>query len=249
MNANEILTERYFIYDNRRKVRRATGVFVGFFDNEANKVRTGFSRCNVIAGDKFDMHSGVAYAVQQAIFQNVWVKDNVDNQDFWDHYINFVDRCNRYFKQGLADVPVNDRGNAKINSILDLIMNNGLGVADKAGFDLLKGNYPNCNAKNVHIVKNKEEEVKKIEGIIQKIKEQFNLLGYNEDKITGIINSLGVAGIADAEGIKLLKKHFPKIDTSKIEVLEKKEEKKNDKDKVVDDIVETIYAILGLQKA
>jgi len=246
MKDNEILTERYFTYDNRRKIRRATGVFVSFFDKEANKVRTGFSRCNVIAGDKFDMHSGVAYAVQQAIFQNVWVKDNADNQDFWDHYINFVDRSNRYFKQGLADVPVNERGNDKIkNSLVDLIMKSGLGVADQYGFDLLKGHYPNCNTSNVHIVKNKEEEVKRMEVIIKKIKEQFNLLGYTEDKITSIINSLGVAGLADTEGINLLKKHFPKIDTSKIEVLDKKEEK----DKVVDEITELLYAILGLQKA
>jgi predicted nucleic acid-binding protein len=229
MNANEILTERYFTYDTRRKVRRATGVFVGFFDNEANKVRTGFSRCNVIAGDKFDMHSGVAYAVQQAIFQNVWVKDNDDNQDFWDHYINFVDRCNRYFKQGLADVPANDRDyQGRKDFLTDLFAYSGLGVADKNGMDLLKGFYPNINTSNVHIVKNKEEEVKKAEVLIQKIKDQFKVLGYSEKDISNIINGLGVAGIADAEGIALLKKHFPNIDTSKIEVLAKKEEEKKE---------------------
>ena len=97
MNDNEILTERYYIYDEKRKVRRATGVFVGYFDN--GKVRTGFSRCNALAGDKFDMHTGVAYAVQQSIFQNVWLKDTPANQDLWDNYVNFINRCNRYFKQ------------------------------------------------------------------------------------------------------------------------------------------------------
>jgi len=255
INTNEILTERYYSYDNRRKVRKATGVFVGFFDKEANKVRTGFSRCNLAAGDCFDMHSGVAYAVQQAIFQNVWVKDSPVNQDFWDHYINFVDRSTRYFRQGLADVPANDRENVndKIKrNLADLILQSGLGVADNAGIDLLKEHYPNYNTSNVHVVKNKEEEIKNAERLIGMIKNQFNRLGYSNERITAEINALGVAGIADEEGVTLLKKHFPSIDTSKIQVLAKKEvnvaEIINRVLAKKDNVAELIDLILGLLK-
>jgi hypothetical protein len=245
INTNEILTERYYSYDNRRKVRKATGVFVGFFDKEANKVRTGFSRCNIVAGDSFDMHSGVAYAVQQAIFQDVWVKDSPVNQDFWDHYINFVDRSTRYFRQGLADVPANDRKNVndKIKrNLADLILQSGLGVADNAGIDLLKEHYPNYNTSNVHVVKNKEEEIKNAERLIGMIKNQFNRLGYSNERITAEINALGVAGIADEEGVTLLKKHFPSIDTSKIQVLAKKEVNE------IDDIIDIINGLLTILK-
>ena len=245
MNANEILTERYYSYDTRRKVRKATGVFVGFFDKEANKVRIGFSRCNIVAGDSFDMHSGVAYAVQQAIFQDVWVKDSPVNQDFWDHYINFVDRSTRYFRQGLADVPANDRENVndKIKrNLADLILQSGLGVADNAGIDLLKEHYPNYNTSNVHVVKNKEEEIKNAERLIGMIKNQFNRLGYSNERITAEINALGVAGIADEEGVTLLKKHFPSIDTSKIQVLAKKEVNE------IDDIIDIINGLLTILK-
>jgi hypothetical protein len=201
------------------------------------------------AGDRFDMHSGVAYAVQQAIFQNVWVKDSPDNQDFWDHYINFVDRSTRYFRQGLAD----DRDNGKDTikqKIADLVLRSGLGVADNAGIDLLKEHYPNFTPSNVHVVKNKEEEIKNAERLISMIKNQFNRLGYSNERITAEINALGVAGIADEEGVTLLKKHFPSIDTSKIQVLAKKEVKKEVKKEAneIDDIINIINELLGILK-
>lgn len=216
--ANEILSERYYSYKNGTKF--PSGVFVGFYDEEAKKVRTGFSRCNFVSGDKFNMEIGIAFAVQQAMFQNVFIKDKPENQDFWDHYVNFVDRSNRYFQQGLADVPENQKkAAALLKNMKNLPLGTlGIGLADPAGFKKLKKMFPSLPVGAIKLsdTLSSKDDYEQADKMLSGISEMFKSLGYTSEQIIPLITTMG---IADKEGVELLKKHFPSMDFSKIVVV------------------------------
>jgi len=214
--ANEVLSERYYSYKNSG-TKFPSGVFVGFFDEEAKIVRTGFSRCNFASGDKFNMEIGIAFAVQQAMFQNTFLKDKPENQDFWDHYVNFIDRSNRYFRQNLADVPENQKTAFDLlNRMKNLPLGTiGVGLADQKGLKKLKKMFPTLPVGSVKLsdTSSSKEDYAQADKMLSEISGMFKSLGYSSEQVIPLITAMGVA---DKEGIELLKKHFPSMDFSKI---------------------------------
>ena len=201
-----------------RLTRRAVkGVFVGFYDEEAKKIRTGFSRVNleprdknnkVLPADKFNMEQGIAIAIQEAVLPNQKVKDNDENQYFWDHYINFKDRANRYFRQAEMDAPA-----ARVSRVRMVINPAELaGAADLGWFslarELMANHKPIVGISSV----NKEEA----DMLLGRIAKRFKELGYTPKQVFPMIKGLGVA---DKEGLALIKKHFPELDVSAIKVV------------------------------
>jgi len=220
--ANEVLSERYYSYKGNGE-KFPSGVFVGFYDEEAKKVRTGFSRCNFASGDKFNIEIGIAFAVQQAMFQNVFIKDKPESQDFWDHYVNFIDRSNRYFKQSLSDVPENQKKSIDLLNLLNRMKNLplgtvGIGLADPKGLKALKKMFPSLPVAAIKLSNSSssEKDYEEADKMLSQISGMFKSLGYTAEQIIPMITAMG---IADKEGVELLKKHFPSMDFSKIVVV------------------------------
>ena len=130
MKANDrrLLVQRHYYTDKNGNLR-VTGVFVGFYDEVAEKVRTGFSRVNysprdgnnnLLPPDRFNMEVGIDLAIVEAILPSGQkIKDSEENQYFWDNYVAFIDRATRYFRQGLSDVPVNQRNIQYMQNVND----------------------------------------------------------------------------------------------------------------------------------
>jgi len=91
-----MITQRYMEMYNGRN--QAVGVFVGLIDN--GLIRTGWSRCHIHKGDKFDMSRGIAYAIQNMVLgKEIPFMANVNKYEaFANEYDYFRDRCRRYFK-------------------------------------------------------------------------------------------------------------------------------------------------------
>ena len=92
----KMITQRYMEMYNGRN--QAVGVFVGLIDK--GLIRTGWSRCHIHKGDKFDMSRGIAYAIQNMVFgKEIPFMANIEKYEaFANEYDNFRDRCRRYFK-------------------------------------------------------------------------------------------------------------------------------------------------------
>lgn len=82
----------------RKGQRQVAGLFVGMVIDKT--VRTGWSRVNFHAGDKFNMidaknvaHTHLLHRIPVAPMANAQ-----RNADFLMQYIAFLERCNRYFK-------------------------------------------------------------------------------------------------------------------------------------------------------
>lgn len=228
MKANDgrMLVQRHY-YTDKNGMNRVTGVFVGFYDEVAEKVRTGFSRVNYSSGDKFNMEIGLSMAISQAVLPHQFLKDNEENQYFWDNYVAFIDRATRYFRQGLGDVPVNQRPKRsypkKISNhhseafdIMTEMMRMtpiGFGMADLKGLNKVrKMNIPTGGIVTT-------ADYQEADLLLGKIAHMFKRATY--PKRHQILRGLLELCIADEEGIALLKKHFPDLDFSKVKVAKK----------------------------
>lgn len=91
-----MITQRYMETYNRRN--QAVGVFVGLVDKGV--IRVGWSRVNLFKGDKFNMASGIAFAIQNMILgKEIPFMANLKKyEDFANEYENFKVRCRKYFK-------------------------------------------------------------------------------------------------------------------------------------------------------
>ena len=204
-NDSRLLVQRH-VYVSKNGTPRVTGVFVAFYDGEAKKVRTGFSRVNFASGDKFNMEIGLSMAISEAVLPHQFLKDNEENQYFWDNYVAFLDRATRYYGQGLHDVPVSQRPKRVYlgkNDTFTLHPVTSIGMAGLKGLNQIR------NSKKIQIA-----EADKMLGDIAK---SFKAHGYSPEVIQ---QKIGALGVADKEAMKLLKKHFPTLDTSKILIVD-----------------------------
>jgi len=193
MKANDprLLVQRFMSVDNFGNPR-PKGVFVGFKDDNG-KIRTGFSRCNYLAKDKFNIEVGIAYAIQEAILPNTVLKDTPENQELWDNYNAFVDRAKRYFTGKKCHCGFCER---HVN-----VKPKGVSVKE----------FQSANStKTMTMIEKKIrerilEEAKKLNLDVVPILNAIDALGKGDIPIAGVV------GIADQSGYELLKKYIPEL--------------------------------------
>ena len=211
MKANDprLLVQRHIGIDGHGNPR-PNGVFVGFKD-DSGKIRTGFSRCNYLMGDKFNMEVGVNCAVAEAILPHTFLKDTPANQDLWDNYVAFIDRANRYFNGTVCKCGFCENHRIKKGESI-------------RAFKKAQKELKQEQAKNVvpESEQSKAAQVNKLETkLVEMIRARAKELGIDVEPVLSVIsqlesgktdlpNVLGI-GIADQAGYDFLKKRFPEL--------------------------------------
>jgi hypothetical protein len=81
------------------------GVLVAFVDPFEGKVKVGWSLANEKAGDKFDEDIGIQNAIERALKPSTVYARCLDGsvpKSILTDMIRFLDRCERYFKNGMV---------------------------------------------------------------------------------------------------------------------------------------------------